>query len=171
LSHILASLRLIKCRCAYIIFSGVLWLIVGGNLANAQERPAWLKPWGVPEQPLNCEENLIHMEIAAQLMAEDKQRDGVFIAIAHLGDGEHLQELNRRRLHNVRVSLIENLNVDSRRLILASGEPVRGYGRVEFYLDGKMIGGLPIQRGKDLCVDCCDIDERYYPYRKDNKRR
>jgi hypothetical protein len=149
----------------------VAWLIMSSGIVNAQDRRVWLNPWGIPEKPLNCEENLIHMEIAAQLASEESQRAGVIIAIARLGDSENSQELNSRRLHNVRVSLTDNLKIEPRRLIIASGERVRGYGRVEFYLGGKLIGGLLVKRGKDLCVDCCDIDERYYPYRKSKKRQ
>ena len=148
----------------------LLWLIMSSGIVNAQDRPVWLNPWGTPEKPLNCEENLIHIEIVARLASEESQRDKVLIIVARLGDNESSQELNRRRLHNLRVSLTENLRVDPQRLIMASGEKVRGSGRVEFYLAGKLIGALPIARGKDLCVDCCDIDERYYPYRKNEKR-
>ncbi len=155
-------------NCTLVI---TLWLVMNSIFVEAQDRPAWLKPWSIPEKPLNCEENLIHMEIAAQLTSEESQREGVLIAIARLGDGEQLQELNYRRLHNVRVSLTENLGVEPQRLVVASGEQVRGYGRVEFYLGGGLIGTLPVERGKDICVDCCDIDERYYPYRRGNKRR
>lgn len=148
----------------------LLWLIVSSSIVNAQDRPGWLKPWGILEKPLNCEENVIHIEIAAELTVES-QRDSVLIVIARLGDNESSQQLNRRRLHNLRVSLTENLHVDPRKLVMASGEKVRGNGRMEFYLGGKLIGGLLVERGKDLCVDCCDIDERYYPYRKNKKRR
>jgi hypothetical protein len=153
----------------YPALSFVAWLIISSSTVTAQDRPVWLKPWGIPEGPLNCEENVIHMELAAQLASEESQRAGVIIAIARLGDGENLQELNSRRLHNVRVSLTDNLKIEPRRLVIASGQRVRGYGRIEFYLGGKLIGGLLVKRGKDLCVDCCDIDERYYPYRKRKK--
>lgn len=153
------------------LFLCTLLLGLGYGAANAQEHPAWLNAWGIPEKPLSCEENLIHIEIVGKLASEEDQRTGMMIVIARLGDGERLQELNRRRLHNVRVSLTENLGVDPRRIVVASGEKVNGLGRVEFYLGGKLVGGLPVKRGKDLCADCCDIDERYYPYRRDGKRR
>ncbi len=139
-------------------------------IVNAQDRPVWLHPWDAPEQPLNCEENIIHLEIIAELTSVERPRDGVLIVIARLGDGERSQELNRRRLYNVRVALMNNRQIDPQRLIMTSGERVRGYGRVEFYLGGKLMGGLRVARGKDLCVACCDIDERYYPYLKNKKR-
>jgi hypothetical protein len=110
------------------------------------------------------------MEGANRLATEVDNRDGVVIAIARLGDGESRQELSRRRLHNVLTVLTDNLGLRRERIVLASGERVRGYGRVEIYVGGKLVDALLVDRGRDLCVDCCDIDERYYPHRRDRSR-
>jgi hypothetical protein len=96
-------------------------------------------------------------------------KDGVVIAIARLGTGEVSKGLSRRRLENVRVYLRDQ-GLSEERLIVAEGEKLKGYGRVEMYVAGKLIKSLLANRNKDLCVDCCDIDERYYPYRKDRRR-
>jgi hypothetical protein len=97
-------------------------------------------------------------------------KGGVVIAIARLGAGESSRALSRRRLENVRVYLREQ-GVSEQRIVVANGERVNGYGRVEVYVAGKLEGTLLASRNKDLCVDCCDIDESYYPYRKDKRRR
>jgi hypothetical protein len=149
----------------------LLLIVLGSTIVAAQDRPAWLKPWGTPEKPLNCEENNLHLDLLANLTTVEGPRDGVLIVVARLGDGERSQQLNVRRLHNVRVGLMDNRRIDPQRVMLTSGEPVGGFGRVEFYLGGKLMGVLRIERGKDICVACCDIDERYYPYREKKKRR
>ncbi len=91
------------------------------------------------------------------------------IAIARLGSGESSKELSRRRLENVRVYLRNRLSEG--KLVVAAGETVKGLGRVEMYVGGKLVEALLANRNKDLCVACCDIDENYYPYRKDKRRR
>jgi hypothetical protein len=110
------------------------------------------------------------MEGINRLATEQSNRDGVVIAVARLGDGEYRQELNRRRLQNVLTGLTDNLGLREERVVLASGGRVRGYGRVEIYVGGKLVDALLVDRGRDLCVDCCDIDERYYPHRRDKSR-
>ena len=171
MAHFGRSKRNNRLGASYPTLVLLLWLIVSSSTGNAQDRPGWPKPWGILEKPLGCEENMIYMEAAATLTSEESQRDKVLIVVARLGDHERFQGLNRRRLHNLRVNLTENLRVDPQRLVMTSGEKVRGNGRVEFYLGGKLIGALLVARGKDLCVDCCDIDERYYPHRKNRAAR
>jgi hypothetical protein len=89
---------------------------------------------------------------------------GVVIAIARLGDGETARRLNGRRLYNLRVHFTD-YGFASERLIAAEGERAKGFGRVELYVGGKLFDVLLVHRNKDLCVDCCDWDERLYPYR------
>jgi hypothetical protein len=146
-------------------------IVLASTILHAQDRPVWLKPWGTVEKPLNCEENNLHLDLLANLTTVEGPRDGALIVIARLGDGERSQQLNLRRLHNVQVGLLDNRRIDPARVILTSGDRVAGSGRVEFYLGGKLMGVLRIERGKDICVACCDIDERYYPYRAKKKRQ
>jgi hypothetical protein len=145
-------------------------LISGSWLASGQDRPASPIPYGFSDRPGDCEINLIRMEGVNRLATEQSNRDGVVIAVARLGDGEYRQELNRRRLQNVLTVLRDNLGLREERVVLASGGRVRGYGRVEIYIGGKLVDALLVDRGRDLCVDCCDIDERYYPHRRDKSR-
>jgi len=91
-------------------------------------------------------------------------RSDFLILIARLGKGEKNKELNRRRLHNVRERL-KAAGIESEKLVTAEGECVNGLGRIELYAGGRMIENLRVKRNKDICVECCGDDERFYPYR------
>jgi hypothetical protein len=138
----------IKKQLAPLIF--ISWLACSG-LVIAQERASSI-PYGFSEKPRDCEINIIRIEGLKKLAAEESNRDRVVIAVARLGDGEYAQELNRRRLANVMTALIVNLGMKKERVVIASGERVRGYGRVEVYVRGQLVDALLVNRGKDLCV-------------------
>ncbi len=156
-----------KKELALLIFAS--WLACG-CLVIAQDRKSSSIPYGFSDKPRDCEINIIRMESLEKLAAAESNRDSVVIAVARLGDGEYAQELNRRRLQNVMTVLTDNLGMKKERVVIASGERVNGYGRVEVYVGGQLGDALLVNRGKDLCVNCCDIDKRYYPYRRDKKR-
>jgi len=156
-----------KKELALLIF--ISWLGCGG-LVIAQERASSSIPYGFSDKPRDCEINIIRIESLKKLAAVEGNRDGVVIVVARLGDGEYAEELNRRRLANVMTVLTDNLGMKKERVVMARSERVRGYGRVEVYVGGQLVDALLVHRGKDLCVACCDIDPRYYPYRKDKKR-
>lgn len=145
------------------------WWLFCGSSGVAQDRMPSPVPYVFSDKPRDCEINLIRMEGVNKLVSSEDNRGSVVIAIARLGNGEHAEEWNRRRLQNVLTVLTDNLRLSKERVVLASGAPVRGYGRVEVYVSGKLVDTLLVNRAKDLCVDCCDIDERFYPYR--NKKR
>lgn len=144
-----------------IMLSLLLALLVSEPFVSAQEKTD--KSWGVPNQPLNCEMNFQNLEYLSKLAQE--QRTGFLIIIARLGNLETQKELNDRRLYNVRLKLTL-LGVPSDKIVVAEGERLRGLGRVEFYLRGELIGALPIPKGSDICVGCCDPDHRFYPYKR-----
>lgn len=99
--------------------------------------------------------------------------DGTIIAIARLGDGEQNSELNRRRLHNVRIFLTEvGWHRDPTTVITAQGERVKGYGRVELYVRGIPLLSLAVKHNKDLMVgSCLGPDRNLYPYLDKRSRR
>lgn len=123
----------------------------------------------VQVEPYPCEYNISTLSAAHHAAGEN----GLVIVIARLGDGEHTKDLNRRRLHNARVYLTE---FDWRRrpetVITAEGERVKGYGRIELYVQGKLFKVLGVKRNRDLLVGSCEPhDERpvkaesnLYPY-------
>ena len=106
--------------------------------------------WTVPVRPLNCETNLQRLEDLKRMVLEQPNRNGLLIMLSRLGSGERDDGLSRRRLSNVRDGLTKTLGIDDRRIISAYGERVRGYGRVEFYLAGGLVGALPVRRNSPI---------------------
>jgi hypothetical protein len=145
----------------------MLSLLASSSVVSAQEEASEAGGWGVPNEPLNCEMNLQNLEFARDL-ARQKTK-GFLIIVARLGDDEGRRELNYRRLHNVRLQLTL-IGVPAGRIVVAEGERVRGFGRVEFYVRGEMIGALPVRKTGDICVGCCGPDEHFYPYRRASYR-
>lgn len=142
----------------------VLLLSAASLVAREQSAHFFAQGWGIPDRPLNCEMNFQNLEYLSGLVRQES-RGGVLIIIARLGDGEKDRGLNRRRLYNVRLKLSGGLDVPAERIIVAEGERLRGFGRVEFYFGGELVGALLIQKRGDICVGCCGPDERFYPYK------
>src|SRR5258705_2314641 len=124
----------------------VLALFVTFAAVTAQHRPS--PGVSSPVAPTNCEYNsMIVDSVRSKLLRSDRRNDYV-IAIARLGNGERISELNRRRLHTVRQYFIAR-GVPSDRLVVAQGERVNGYGRFEIYLHGELIEHLVGERCAD----------------------
>lgn len=144
----------------------VMLLSAAPLVAQEQSVHSFAQGWGIPDSPLNCEINFQNLEYVSSLVRKEKSRNGVLILIARLGSGEKQRELNRRRLYNVRLKLSGALDVPTERIVIAEGEQVKGFGRVEFYLSGELVGVLLVQKHSDICVGCCGPDERFYPYKE-----
>ena len=123
--------------------------------------------FGVPEAPKNCETNAAHIYRMKALLLIDSKRKGIFILIARLGSGENQRKFNQRRLFNVS----KKLEVPAERIVVAEGERVKGFGRVEIYWKGEIMGALLAYKNNDLCVGCCGPDEGYYPDKDSVDRR
>ena len=101
--------------------------------------------------------------LALDVVAQNAPQDELIIVLARLGNGESRREINRRRLYNVKHCLTKRLTHESVRrnagtVILAEGERVKGYGRIEFYVRGKLFDHLNIMTGGDLVVGCYGSD-------------
>lgn len=130
-------------------------------------------------QPANCENNIAMLEAANHAAG----RDGLIIMIARLGNGETKQSLNRRRLHNARFYLTNYLRLRAdETIVVAEGESVQGYGRVELYVGGKLYKALAANHNADLIVGSCEPEQlddarqrelrmKLYPWRDRNLRR
>lgn len=134
----------------------LLCALSAGGLAGAGSQ----SPQDDKSKPTNCAYSLTVLDVVAQ----NTPKDETIIVIARLGEGEARRELNHRRLHNVRTYLTkflthEDVRRDPESLILAEGERSRGYGRVEFYVRGKLFDYLSIATGADLIVGSCYHDE------------
>lgn len=106
--------------------------------------------------PGRCYENQLILDVLAQ----NTPPDGLIIVIARLGRDESRAGLNRRRLHNVRTYWTE-LRGDRRRpetIVLAEGERADDYGRLEFYVGGRLTAILKLKRNADLLAANCYPD-------------
>jgi hypothetical protein len=146
-------------------------LALFSSIMVAQKNPNITRRWGIPKKPQNSEMNAADMEQVRALMQEEPNPDGVIILVARLGKGETRRELNRRRLFNVSERYTAALSIPAEKVIAAEGERVNDFGRVEIYWNGELIGALPVFKNRDLHVDCCGPDERYYPDKDATERR
>jgi len=79
--------------------------------------------------------------------------DKSIIMIAHLGTKEVSHSLSRRRLRTARDYLKYTRSIAPLRIIIAEGEPVKGQGRVEAYIDGKLYRIFVMVRNKDFAPE------------------
>ena len=121
----------------------------------------------VSNVPENCEDNSARIDRLNDLFSKTANQKSVFILIARLGSGETQRKHSQRRLYNVK----KKLNIPEKNVILAEGERVKGFGKVEVYWKGELLGIFFVARNDDLCVDCCGPDERFYPDKDDVERR
>ena len=155
-------------RCFIVAAIGLSLFLFHAHKASGQ---SVRKGWGIPDGPLNCEMNFQNISYVRTLMGEQVNSDGVLILIARLGDGEGSRQLNRRRLYNVRLKLTTEVGIQKEKIIIAEGEQVKGFGWVEFYLAGQLVGALLVYQRDDICVGCCGPDDRFYPYKDKRKRK
>ena len=106
-------------------------------------------------RPGYCWYNNLQLDQISQGIPLDK----TLIIISRLGDKDRNTNLNKRRLHNVRAYLTAGTIDQYRRtadsIIIGESEAVKGRGRVEFYLDGRLINVLVPYANADLGVAEC----------------
>jgi hypothetical protein len=120
--------------------------------------------------PTNCEMNAAMLSRVPQQRFQGEAESDAVIAIARLGAREYSREINRRRLFNVKYYLEQYRGLNPKRIVVAEGERVKGYGRVELYVEGVLLEVLVAEYGKDLCVSCCGPNDDFYPERTRRKR-
>jgi hypothetical protein len=110
-----------------------------------------------------CEENKSYFDYI-----HNQAGDESLIIIARLGDGERGRAFNWRRLHNIREYLTYIRAIPERNVLVAEGEPVKGRGRVEVYLRGRLLALFIVGPNHDLNGGDCEDGRstRYYPWRK-----
>ena len=102
--------------------------------------------------------------VTGEAVKRSKTNDSVLIVIVRSGSGETSPELKRRRLYNVgKYFQARGALLPSENLVIASGEPVIGHGRVEYYLDGKLYQKLLYPSNDYICHSCYGPDAEYYP--------
>jgi hypothetical protein len=139
---------------------------------GAQDRVGRVIPFAFSKEPTNCETNAVKFDsYVKQFRTLPNGNNPVLIAIAHLGSGERSVTLNGSRLYIVRATLIEDLGLREQDVVTAEGPQVKGYGRVDLYLEGRLVDSLLVNRGRALCADCCHPEGRKYLYPDQPKRK
>jgi len=160
-----SSVRRLGCsmKTTLLIILALLFLQTS---SNGQSKT--LEPIVVEGNVSSCESNAAAFDNLAGFLRSTEER---LFVVARLGVGERRRDLNRRRLHNVRIYFKDGWpKIDPKRFVFLEGDPVEGEGRIEFYLGSHLIQISLVKRGKDICVDCCDYpDYRYYGAGKKDK--
>jgi hypothetical protein len=87
------------------------------------------------------------------LLAEKAGKDKLIILIARLGRREFSRRLSQQRLRTVRDYLRFTRAMSENRLITAEGERVSDFGRVEAYLDGKLVMVFRLSPNKNFASE------------------
>lgn len=107
------------------------------------------------DTPNYCWYNQLQLDNISQHIPVDK----VINVIARRGDKDLNSNLNKRRLSNVQAYLTqavdEKFRHSSQAIILSEGEPIKGFGQVEFYLGERLIAVLKAKANSDLRVTDC----------------
>jgi hypothetical protein len=119
---------------------------------------------------INCEQYAADIYGLASRFPELIEKSDFIVLVARLGKGETNRRFNQRRLHNVR-ERIKMSGIDTKKIIVAEGERVSGLGRVEVYAGGKLIEVFPVWRNRDICVECCGPNDRFYPDKDELERQ
>ena len=109
--------------------------------------PRTQKPFTIrPDKPINCEHFSASLDIA--IIEWQNLKDTRLILVARLGDGETNRKLNRMRLSYVE----DYLNKKNVQYVFAEGERVKGLGRMEVYVGGRLAMSIPLMKGsRRLC--------------------
>ena len=149
----------------------IVLLLCGSLTALSQEPSERSKHFDDSDSRLiNCEQYSADIDRMRGAFSDLIEQSDFIILVARLGNGEKSRELNRRRLHNVS-ERIKAAGVKPKKIVVAEGGRVLGLGRVEIYVGGKIVESLRVKRNKDICVECCGPDERFYPYREKFERK
>lgn len=117
---------------------------------DTPETPAGVRriPYFSPKQPTTCEVTKAYLNDAAG-RASDLEGTHL-IVVARPGSGETSPRLNRERLKIVMVYLKRYPEL---KVVGAEGESVKGLGRVEVYVGGKLLYTIPIKKNHpSVCI-------------------
>lgn len=98
----------------------------------------------------------------------DKEQIGpVLIVILRQSVEERSQKLLKERLQNLEQYFRDRgSRLKSQHVLVAVGPAVEGYGRIEYYIFGRLNETIYFRKNGFVCHECCGPDDRYYPHRK-----
>ncbi len=112
--------------------------------------------YGQDAKPVNFDYSNHNARVLDEICRELNETNEPLFILARLGDGETNPLINEARLKQVFSE--QKHCLAWRNHILARGEKVKGYGGLELYLHGKIIGFLVAQRGCYLAYDSEDCN-------------
>jgi len=99
--------------------------------------------------PMECEGAATRLDFA--VIETEKIEGGYLIIIARLGDGETSTRLNATRLTGIKEYILRRGS--DLKYVLAQGARVKGLGRVEVYVGGKLTEIMPFKKNApSYCV-------------------
>lgn len=91
------------------------------------------------------------------LLSQSVDENETIILIARLGNGESSRRLSRRRLQAVHefLPVVRGLKppLHEKQIVLAAGERVRGLGRIEAYIRGRLFMVFMFERNKNFAPE------------------
>jgi len=133
----------------------MLGLALCMSLANvaAQVKSSAPKYFVNKETGAVCEKNNLYVDLLVGEARKSAQR--IFI-ISRSGYGERYT-LNWRRLRKAEFFLTSGKQIPPNDIVLAVGRSMgRQKGRLEFYLRSEFFLASEAERGKDVCLNCCE---------------
>jgi hypothetical protein len=146
------------CSLRLVVLTLIVWLPL--SVCNTPQLAA-------SQDPNNCETNILRLDIIHSKAGDE----GLVIAIARLGIGENSRKINQRRLYNINRYLREHRGRSAKTIITAQGLPVRGRGRVDIYVSGRLVDSFVVGRGEDIPVGACEGDDYDFYPQKSNRSR
>jgi hypothetical protein len=103
-----------------------------------------------PQGPVGCDSASGYLDFA--VMDTLKLEGAYLIIVARLGTGEKSRRLKQHRLAMIEeyIKRRGDLNL---KYVLAEGGRVRGLGRVELYVGGRLFRSMPLKKNKGYCDD------------------
>ncbi|HYW74155.1 MAG TPA: hypothetical protein VE961_24240 [Pyrinomonadaceae bacterium] len=118
-------------------------LLLAGTCSHAQTKSETLLANGANNEDAKA---------TLDLIAERAGRDKLIIMIARQGDGE-TRTINRRRLGTASQYLQNTRGIPKERVISAESTRVRGLGKLEVYVDGKLLVVFTFRHARDFAPE------------------
>lgn len=103
-----------------------------------------------PKTPLNCEEASRYMDDAIRRAARTK--DSYLIVVIRPGLHETAQKLNSMRLMQIK-GYLDYTRFEP--FVVSFGERTHGTGRVELYVEGKLLYTFPLRKNRGFDLQSC----------------
>lgn len=124
----------------FLLFFSLTSMLTGQTIMKNKERK---------ENPAPCEFAQSTLSVIHNL-AKGKN----IIIISRLGNGEVSNSLHKKRLSSAKKFYIDSWNRPADTIITASGDRVKGLGRLDIFLDGNYLDKILIGKNASLYVNC-----------------